>query len=244
MRRTCFSLFLVLILFLTFPASVHASLVTIDMEGKLIWKVLASVDEVTSSVPRKEELRIKNLAASPEPPYEALVSLSRDNNKVSMNIKTPENNSNTDVTDYKDEIVEIETRNEADKIKIGNKNDKFTITQNGVEATTSLPISIDTKSRSIAVTTSGGSQNLGVMPADAVSVPLKANVVSEIVNLELTEGENGNLEYKILGNRTLNMLNLYTFPVEINTYMSAKNGDVVKTDETFGVKVLSFIFRQ
>lgn len=223
---------------------VSAALVTVDPQGRLVWNVLASEDEQTASlpIPKREELQVKNVVASPAPPTDAEIALVRQDGKVELNIKSGQGNSKTDVTDYKNDLIEIEERGEAKKIKISNLGDKFSIEQNGISAVTIFPIMVNSKTSELTVSTDSGTRLLAMLPFDAASSVLRTNIINSLRKIELTEGTKGVLQYDVEGEKKLNILNVYSIPVKVKTSISALNGEVIKVDEPVWLKVFGFLF--
>lgn len=240
MRKAIPGVLLAYFLLFLSTTPISAALVTISKDGNAYWNVLGTeTDAIT--IPKKDNLEIKSLLETPGSPANVYISLNREDGRVSLNIEADDQKTETDVTGYSEDLVEIEAKEEAKRIKIANKDDKFMLEQNGVVVLTDLPITIDTKSKEISALTDGGAQYLAILPFDALSGALRAHAINSFTELELVQNKNGGLEYKIHGEKKLNILNVYEHPVKVIASVSAANGEV-KTDETIWIKLLSLIF--
>lgn len=217
----------------------HASLVHIALDGKVTVNVLGTEDSVLS-IPKKESLQINDIAAS-DVPNHASVSLSETDGKINLNVATDDGQRNLDVTNYKDNLIEIEERDKAQKVQISLIDGRFSIEQNGVIALTDFPININPKNAEISVTAPSGIRYLAILPDEAYRGLLKAKIISTLGGNKLTisEGEKGELSYVVPGQKVINLFNLFSYPIEVRTTVSASTGEVLSVDEPVWLKVLN-----
>ena len=124
MRKLLSLSFIVSFLFLLSPQQVDASLVTITEKGELVVNVLSSEDSIDLGIPQKEYFEVKEIAES-SGESEASVTIERVNDKISLTVSSPESGNKTlDVTNYDDDIVEIEERERAKIVGLGVVGDK------------------------------------------------------------------------------------------------------------------------
>ncbi len=133
----------------------YASLIHVKADGQVIVNVLASSDSLALEIPKKESLQVTDLALSDVPAH-ALISLNQEDGKINLNVATEDGQKNLDVTDYKDNIIEVEERSGVEKIMIGLVNNKFSISNKGVTATTEFPININPKNITSTESARGG----------------------------------------------------------------------------------------
>ena len=231
-----------LVLALTFPKDARASLVVIGQKGEVVWNVLAS--ESTLGIPKSSEIIVKSLASG-TPGASSLVSLLRQGDKVTLSVKEGQEEKSLDVTQLGGEIIEIEARPSTRRIKIGVLGEKFLIEEEGTLALTDFPVKIDPKRAELSVATSSGQRILPFLPKEAFEVVLRAKVISRLKSgetMQLTEGSQGELAYRISGERTLNLMNLFEINIPVSTSVSALTGEVLSVDQPAWLRVLGFMF--
>ena len=238
MRKTIIC-FIVFFLFFLFVSQADASLLTIKDDGEVIVKVLSSEDTIALGYPKTSELEVKQVANSGLQENTQVV-LSKEDGKVNLQVGSKEN---LDVTDWKDDLVEIEERPDTKKIKVGLNGGDFIITQEGIVASTELPINIDPYENQLSLTTQTGKKYLKVLPFDAAQSVLRTRLVNNISNkpFKIVEEEKG-LSYVIDGNKVINILNVYDIEIPITARVSALTGEVIAIDEPSWLKPLSFLF--
>jgi len=227
------------------PSSAHAALLVVDKDGNIVWNVLASEDQNILPIPKDQTIEVKNVLANGSTPQDAQITLNRDGGRVSLDITSNQGTSQTDVTGYNKDLIEIEAKEDAKRIKIANDGDKFSISQKDITASTVLPIQINSKLNQLLVTTPAGSQLIAVLPYDALAGVLRANVINDFSTagkMEIIAGGSGELQYSIEGLKKLNILNLFELPVKITTFVSPTTGEIIKTDEPVYARLLGFLF--
>lgn len=237
--KLSFCLLLFSFLFFLSPKVAGASLVHIAQGGLVTVNVLGTEDSVLQ-IPKKESLQIKDIAAS-DVPGQASVSLSQIDGKTNLNVATSDGQKNMDVTNYKDNLIEIEERDKAQKVQISLIDGKFSIEQNGVIALTDFPININPKNAEISVTAPSGVRYLAILPYEAYQGLLKAKIITTLGEnkLAISEGDRGELSYIIPGQKIINVFNVFSYPVDVKSTVSASTGEVLSVDEPVWLKVLN-----
>lgn len=236
--NTVASLILAGILLLTTSTPASASLIKIMPNGNLALNVLGL------SVEKPASLEIKELALGDE--SDAVVAFSKNaEGKISLTITSDNANSQFDVTNYQEEIVEIEERKEASRVSISQEGGEFVLRQKDVAAKTTYPLSINPKSAEITVSTPSGARYLAVLPYAAYETAVKAQAISGLEKdgrMEIKEGEDGVLAYIIPGEKTLDLFNIIEYKVPIKASISASTGEVVLIDAPSWYRILGFLF--
>jgi hypothetical protein len=239
-----FTLIFLLFCFLT-PPSVNAGLVLIDKQGEIVWRVLSSQDYIALGIPKRETIEVKELAEKTTPSSDAKISLKRSGEKVFLNVESEGEEKELDVTNYEEELVEIEERGESQTVRIGVLDEKFSIEQRGVIALTHFPINIDSKSAELSVVTPSGARFLSMLPYGAVESVLRARVINKLTEdrkINLSEGDRGELLYTISGFRLIDVFDILSYPVDVTVKVSASTGEIVNIDQPLWLKVFGFIF--
>lgn len=119
----------------------------------------------------------------------------------------------------------------------------FIMKQNGIEAQTKLPVSFNTNTNQLTVTTSNGTtQQISILPNQIVSNLISKGIISgtntkSTTPVQLTESQNQTVfQVQSVSNKKL----LGVFPDSINKTVdvSAQSGTVVSQNESFGQKLL------
>ncbi len=220
----------------------QASLLVIEKDGRVEWKVLSATDENNLSIPKPSSLAINSVADSGDN-NESIILLAKDNDKLNLTYSSNDSKKELDVTGWKEDIVEIEERPEVQKVKISVQDGKFSLRQKGISAITEDQVTIDSKTAELSIKTESGNKFLSVLPYDAVQNVLKVKVISELDGnkIDILE-ENGNLAYKIAGNKVINFFNFYFYKIPVDSYVSASTGAILKIDSPTFYKYLNFWF--
>ncbi len=213
MKKIFSVIFLLLLISSISVSSVSAALVTVNPKGQVIWQVLGDSTIQVKSV-------AENLTST-----NSQISLNNTNGKIELN--------NIDVTNFKDSLVEVQARGEANDLKIGTNGNAFNIEENGIIAETKFPITIDPIKNELSVTTTSGSRLVSVLPYEAILSLTRAKFINKVNSnkIDLTENVTGELQYQIGGKRDINILNV-----------PASTGEVLKVDEPTWLKVFGFLF--
>jgi hypothetical protein len=225
---------------------VKASLLSVTKNGEIVWKVLASEDSITLKVPERGSLEVKEVTPIVEANLNDRISLKIENGKSLLSVVTNEGEKNLDVTNTKDGLIEIEERPKAKSVKIGIINNQFSIQQEGITAITVFPITIDPKTADISIKTTSGDHFLTILPADAYQSSLKAKIITNLANnnLSIEEKKLGEISYEIEGKKKINFLNFFAYDFPVKVSVSALTGEILGVEQPVWQKVISFIFNE
>ena len=236
-------IFLVLF-FLGAQTTVKADgLVTVDSNGYIYWNVLAAESPSGLQVPKASDISIKQIAQV-DSNLGASVALSKNGGQVNLVVSTGSAKKEINVSNWKQDLVEIEERPQVQKLNIGLENGKFSLRQGGVTALTDLPIQIDAKSAGLSVLTSTGNRFVSILPVQAVDTLLRAKYISRLTStnsMELNEDASNNLVYQIKGEKIINILNVYNYKVDVEGSVSASTGEVLSVNEPTWLKLFGFM---
>lgn len=241
--RSLSSLSLVLFVFtllLFYPFTlVNASLLAVDKNGEIVWKVLSSEDQLALGVGEKSDLEVKEVAG-----YQATnqtILLKKENEKIVLDVGETRQ---LDVTNWNSDLIEIEERGSVKKITVLIKDGKFIINQSDVDAKTEYPVSINPKENILALVTSTGSTSLVVLPLEAAEIALRSKYVSKVTNreLEITEADLGVLTYKVSGEKEIKIFNLASLKIPVTTFISTTTGEILSVDQPKWLSILGFLF--
>lgn len=233
------------VLFCLSSAAVKAeSLLVVNENGEVVWKVLSSMDSISLSIPQREHLEVTDVAASSETISDAIISLEKEDGNISLNIDSSEGSRSLDVTNWQDDLIEIEERGETKKLVIRIIDGEFSIEQKGISVVTSYPINIDPEKNEISVQTPSGARFLSILPIEAAESALRAKVITRFTGekASLVEGDRGELVYVLRGEKVLNLFNLLDYPVEVEASVSVLTGEIVHVEQPPWLIVLSFLF--
>ncbi len=245
MRRLLLPLLLTLIFLVFGVSSASASLVTITQDGEIVINVLSVDDSITLDVPEAESFEITEIAESSDD-ENAIVLIEREGGQISMTISSPEiGYKKLDVTNYEDDLVEIEERDRAKVIKLGVVGDRLSIEQRNITALTSLPINIDPTRKELSLTTSSGRRYVSILPQEAVDSLMRTKLISTYnpdSELEIVEDESGNAVYLIEGKKIVDVFNVYDYEIDVAARMSATTGELIGIDNPEWLKYFNFLF--
>lgn len=243
MKKFVFVLTFSAIFCLSIGAAKAESLLVVDKDGEVIWKVLSSTDSISLSIPQREHLEITDVAASFGTTSDAKISLEKEDGNISLNIDSSEGSRSLDVTNWQDDLIEVEERGETQKLIIRIIDGEFSIEQKGISVTTSYPISIDPKRNEISVQTPSGARFLSILPMEAAESALRARVITKFTDekASLIERDKGELVYVFNGEKILNLFNLIDYPVEVKASVSVLTGEIVHVEQPPWLRVLSFL---
>ena len=179
-----------------------------------------------------------------------------------------EDNGATSITVHKADGTETQIQNNANNLdqitqSLGNPNlqiipnstNGFAIKSGDVQAETNLPISIDPTTKSLAVTTPNGTKDVTVLPSQAVQNVLGKNILSNVLSsanqttpnatsanktIALTNVDN-QPAFAIQGISNSKLLGIFPVAFPKTVYVSAQNGQVLQTQESFINQLLQAI---
>jgi hypothetical protein len=240
MNKIIASLFLSFGLLLLTSTSVKAALVTVEKNGLVQVNVLAAQDSLALTIPKREDLEIKDIALSVDEGVPSIY-LTKTGETVQLKVKTDNEEKSLDVTNFSGDVIEIEERGEVQKIKIYVKDKKFVLSQGGIQVSTDFPVNINPESAEISVKTDSGVKYLSLLPKDATEVLLRSKTLTNIPTdskVNLIE-ENGVVVYEITGVKKVNLFNVADYNFDVSSKVSASNGEVVSTNEPIWLKLMS-----
>ncbi|EKD62006.1 MAG: hypothetical protein ACD_52C00324G0006 [uncultured bacterium] len=237
MRKVLPGFLLSALLFATSWSSVFSSgLVLINKEGQVIVNVLG--------VSSEEKLKIVSINAGGSNVYSgnAQVSLTLSGQGVLVDITSDEGSKSLNASDWEEEIVEVEERGDVKKISIQKENDGFLISQGSVNAKTNFPIVIDSMRGELSVVTGTGSRHILRYPQEVTETLRNAKIVSVYDDVNILEGDKGELLYEVQGEKVVRVLGLFDVRGGVSVDVSASTGEVLKVDEPLWLKILGLIF--
>jgi len=240
MKRLLLVIF-VIAFFFGYSKDAHAVLITLQDNGEVSVNVLAAEDGIELEIPEKKQVEVENLVNEEKA---AQVTLSKTGDTLAVNVVGNGNDKTLDVTNYKDNIIEIVERPEVERMFISVIGDKFVIKQNGIVVETDYEININPNDAGVTVKTPSGYKFLSVNPKTAVDTFLRTKLVSRLSfdkRVALTEQDN-ELAYEIEGDKVFNFFGLVEYDVPVRTKISASTGELLAIDEpTWLGKIFSIL---
>lgn len=237
-KSTLSILILILITFL-FVTSASASILVVDKEGEIVWKVLGTQD-LASLTTNKSDIEVKNIKPAGTSDKSILLK-KEDGGNISLTVGEE---NKLDVTNWKEDLLEIEERGEVQKINIAIEDGKFVIEDGEARALTELPINIDAEENKLALVTSSGQVYLSVLPLEALETSLRSKYLSKITekNLQINEKNLGILTYTVKGEKSIKVFSILNFDIPVTTHVSASTGEIVTVDQPKWLSILGFLF--
>jgi hypothetical protein len=238
MRRLVISILLSVFALLSSWNLAFAALINIDSKGEVVVNVLSSEDQIALSIPERNELSVKQIAANTSD-SQSSIALTKEGEKVFLTVGEEE----LDVTNWEDELVEIEERGDVKSIEISIKEGNFIINQDGISAKTSYPINVEPKENKLSVETSSGETFLGVFPVEAAETALRSKYITRLPDKEIgiSEKDIGILAYEVDGEREIEMLKIIDYAVPVTVYVSASTGEIVSVDQPTWLRIFGIL---
>lgn len=142
-------------------------------------------------------------------------------------------------------LLEIKSDELSEKVVINKLENGFEIEDRGVVALTTLPITLKSKTREVLVETEKGQLILNTLPADALSLLVRANVINTIptdAKIELRENEAGGVDYIVLGEKGVSFLNKAHFKANVSAVVSGTDGTVTSIIQPKWLTLFQFLF--
>lgn len=234
MGLTLFSIF-----FFVFSSSADASLVTIKNTGEVIQNVLSLQDGIALVVPQSQDIEVTQEVS--EEGEEESVYLEKNGDSISLTVGEGVERKTFDITTWNEDLIEIEEREDTEKISIFVHDNKFAIEQGGFTTYTDYPINIDPKENRISLKTTSGSVFLAIFPIDAVQTVLRSKLLTRAMNASLLEKDVGTLAYEIQGEKEINLFNITKYSVPVKTQVSASTGEILFVDQPVWLKVYNLL---
>lgn len=241
-RKRLLSLLLGIITLIFSASQAQASLLVIEKDGNVVWNVLSLEDSLSLEIPRHSYIEVKE-AAKVKPNANSKVTLTKNNEKISLVVSSDNETRELDVSGVTDKLVEIEERPEVQKITIGVSDNMFILEQKGIKASTNFPINIDSSSAELSVKTPSGDRFLSILPFQAVETVLRSKLINKVTDNRIQILERGQeLQYEVKGEKIFNFYDFYKYTIPVTSYISASTGEVIYFDSPTWFKVLGFLF--
>jgi hypothetical protein len=239
MRELC-AILILIFAFLFVPSEIYASIATIKPNGEVLINVL-SYEDSELEIPKSESLRINEVVGEDKNP--SSLALIRDGGGVKLTVDNNNSSQTLDVTQVKDNLIEIEERPEVEKLAILIDGDGFLLKQDDLTAKTDYEIKINPEIAGITLSTPSGFRFLSIFPKEAVATVLRAKVMNDVDNsIELSEGSDGVLSYLISGERVINLFDLYEHRIPVKARVSASTAEVLSVEQPEWLRILGFLF--
>jgi hypothetical protein len=231
---------LTLLFFILGSSVVEASILSVDKDGEITWKVLSKEDSVGLDVPTHSYIEVKKVGDDAFDPKSS-IELSRRGDKISLFVLKDNEKRQIDIANPNGDLIEIEERAEIQKINIGIKDDKFSLQQRGFSALTEFPIKIDPATAKLTVETKSGDRFLSILPYQAVEGVLRSRLISRIDDnrLEIIEEER-ELQYSFSGEKVFNIFDLFEYSIPVSLRVSASTGETISIEGPVWYKIVGF----
>lgn len=172
------------------------------------------------------------------------IQLGITDGKLTLSYDESPHSQDLSLENFDGDIIEITQPKEADSVMVLAAKDSFEIRQRGIKVLTQYPIEVNNSLDNLTLTTESGKRYLAVLPYDAVTPLIRTKLIDEIPTsgeielIELTEGE---LTYKIRGEKNHNLFDLVTLHADISVDVSALSGDVLSVDQPTWSRILTFL---
>ena len=148
------------------------------------------------------------------------------------------------------EVMKIREREDKNEVKINTRNGGFVIDRNNVGATTNFPLTVDSSTNILTVTTPSGEKQVTVLPDQAVQNMLSRNVIDRISGqnatdlssrVKMTQKSDGSLVYEVEGEKQERLFGLVSLKFKKTAIVSVETGELLETKESFANKLLGLI---
>lgn len=147
----------------------------------------------------------------------------------------------------------VEAKMKKEAPKVATMEGKTVVIEKDLGAVSKLPLQVDPKTNALIVTTPAGSKTVTILPDAAINNLLSSRVITEI-DSSYTQGSlaslnrvmdledlNGVLVYKVSGKRKNLVFGLIPIKTSVVAYISAENGEVLKSSQSFLGRILNRI---
>ncbi len=158
-----------------------------------------------------------------------------------------ENEQEVEIPELEDENeFEVEEGTETAKIRLGKREDKFIFFEQRFGAESSFPVSVNRTTRELTINTPAGIRTVAILPDSAVENMIAAGVIDRVVGangqiVQIKVGEDGNIEYEIIGARDARLLGLFNVAIPRTVNVSAQTGNLVGVNESFFSQLLDVL---
>lgn len=213
--------------------------IKIKMEQKNGELKMKTKNEITG-----EETEIETRMEKKEKPESVEPQESKEQKEqVEVKDKTEQPESGT-------EIMRIKEREDKNEVKINTKSGGFVIDRNNVGATTNFPLTVDSQTNILTVTTPSGEKQVTTLPDQAVQNMLSGKVIDTVNGqnttnssgqVKMTQKTDGSLVYEVEGERQKKLFGLMPMTFKKTAVVSVETGALVETKESFTSKLLELI---
>lgn len=153
-----------------------------------------------------------------------------------------ENETENELELNENQVQEVENELEKEDIKVSTEDGSLVVLRRGIGARTTLPISIDTATNSLIVTTPAGTKVVAILPDAAINNLIAKNVLSEIEGApanaaKLTEVENHPV-FEVSGTKKEKLLGLLSVSLKKKVIMNAQTAQVEQEQESLLTRLL------
>lgn len=230
MKKQVLSVFLITFLFLISTKQVDASLMVIDSEGDINWKVLSYESSLALDVPEDTNIEVTKVA-NDRANSKTIVTLKKENDRITL---SEVGGRELDVSSWENDVIEVEERGDVKKLKVTIDDGKFALEQDGVKAVTEYPIEIDAKENNISVETETGYKYLALLPYDAAQSLLRTKIATNVnaEDMKVVEYEK-DITYLVNGEKVVNLFNIYDLKLPVSAHISASTGEVMMVEPSW-----------
>lgn len=162
----------------------------------------------------------------------------------------PQENETETEDETETEVLRIREREDKNEVKINTKNGGFVIDRNNVGATTNFPLTVDSQTNVLTVTTPSGEKQVTTLPDQAVQNMLSRNVIDRISGqdttdlssrVKMSQRSDGSLVYEVEGEKQEKLFGLMPVKFKKIAVVSVETGELLETKESFTDKLLGLI---
>jgi hypothetical protein len=172
-----------------------------------------------------------------------------------LNIKAKDANGNEQQL-RENSLEKINNVLNHDGIEIGSSSaNEITLRKGNVEAQTHFPLSIDPATNTLTVTTPAGVKNVAVLPDQAVQNLLQQRIIDSVSNTAIASNGatlqqvtlgllNNTPAFQVVGVANKKLFGFFPIGVDKTSYVSAQNGQVLQTNESFISQIFDLLSTQ
>lgn len=218
--------------------------------GKKNWtfNAVSPVPQVTTiqETPKPEKLEVKVENSKSK------INIESNNTEVKLEIsddklkiKSKDADGNEIELEQKDALKKVNDSLETEGVEIehATESGEFHIKNGQVTAKTELPISVDPSTKTVSVTTPGGTKEVAVLPNAAVESLLTTNTLDKQNNEIELVNVNNDPTFKIAGIDDKKLFGIIPVALNKTVFVSASTGKITKTEESFFNSFLDIISR-
>ena len=230
MKRQVLLVLILTFFFLVSARQAEASLMVIDKEGNINWKVLSYESSLALDVPSDSNIEVTKVADKAAN-SKTIVTLKKEDDRITL---SEVGGRELDVSSWENDVIEMEERGDVRKLKVTIEDGKFALEQDGVKAITEYPIEIDAKENNISVETETGYKYLALLPFDAAQSLLRTKIATNVnaQDMKVVEYEK-DISYLVNGEKVVNLFNIYDLKLPVSAYISASTGEVMMVEPSW-----------